>query len=92
MVAMFNVRKLLSMCYNSDFRLSKNEPSCDKSEVVYAYQGPRVIAPVEVTTLSRAVTSEPIAGGSSSASVDRVFVSADVSTDAEEDQGQFQGE
>ena len=35
------------------------------------------------------ISSEPIANCSSSASVDRLFVSADVSTDAEEDQGQF---
>ena len=33
-----------------------------------------------------------IASGSSSTYIDRLFVSADVSTDAEEDQGQFQGE
>ena len=32
--------------------------------------------------LSRAVSSEPIASGSSSASVDRIFVSADISADA----------
>ena len=31
-----------------------------------------------VAALSRAVTSEPIASGSRSASVDKVFVSADV--------------
>ena len=42
--------------------------------------------------MSTAVTSELIADGGSSASVDKLFVSADVSTDAEEDQGQFQGE
>ena len=55
--------------------------------------GPRVRAPEEVAALSRAVTSEPLASSSSSStSVDRLFVSADVSTDAEEDQGQFQGE
>ena len=42
--------------------------------------------------LSRAVASESIASCSSrSASVDRIFVSANVSTNAEEDQGQFQG-
>ena len=41
--------------------------------------------------MSRVVTSEPISGHSS-ASVDRLFISADVSTNAEEDQGQFQCE
>ena len=39
--------------------------------------------------MSRAITFEPLASGSSSASVDRLFVCADVSTDAEEDQGLF---
>ena len=38
-----------------------------------------------------AVTSALKAGGSCSASVDRLFVSSGVSTDAEEAQGQFQG-
>ena len=52
---------------------------------------PRVIAPEEVAVLSRAVTSEYIASCSSSTSVDNIFCSANVSTDAEEDQGQFQG-
>ena len=41
--------------------------------------------------MSRTVTSESIASCSSGASVDRLFVSADISTDAEEDQGQFYG-
>ena len=50
---------------------------------------PGVVAPEDVTALRRAATSEPIASSSSSASVDGLFVSADVSTDAEEDQGQF---
>ena len=49
---------------------------------------PRDLAPDKVAVLSRAVTSELIAGGGSSAScVDRL-ISADVSTNAEEDQGQ----
>ena len=52
----------------------------------------RVIAPEAVAALNRAVTSEPIASGSSIASVDRLIVSANVSTDAAEDQGQFRGE
>ena len=51
----------------------------------------RSIAPEEVVALNRAVTSEPIASGSSGSSVGGLFVSADVSTDAEEDQEQFQG-
>ena len=46
-----------------------------------------VVVPARVQRV--ALTSEPIANCSSSASVDRLFVSADVSTDAEEDQGQF---
>ena len=65
--------------------------SCDEGEEVHAYRGPRVIAPEEVATLSRTVTCEPLASCSSSASVDSLFVSADISTDAEEDQGLFQG-
>ena len=36
---------------------------------------------VVVAALSRAVTSEPIASCSSSTSIDRLFVVADVSTD-----------
>ena len=89
--ARFNVSEVLSMCYNSDFGLSEDESSCDEGEEVHAYRGPRVMFPLEVAALTRAVTSEPIASGCSSASVDRLFVSACVSTDAEEDQGQFCG-
>ena len=43
-----------------------------------------------VAALSSVVTSEHIASCSSSASVDWAYLS-DVSTNAEEDQGQFQG-
>ena len=46
--------------------------------------------PEEVAGLNRAVTSEPIASSSSGASVDRLFVSAGVCTNTEEDQEQFQ--
>ena len=59
--------------------------SSDEGKEVLAYQGPRVIAPDELAAMSRAVTCEPITSGSSSTSVDRLFVSADISTDAEED-------
>ena len=82
--------KMCQCAYNKDFGLSEDESSCDKGEEVHAYRGPRVIAPEEVAALSRTVTSEPIASCSSSASVDRLYVSADVSNIAEEDQGQFQ--
>ena len=59
---------------------------------VYANRGPRVVAPEKVAALSRAITSEPIASSSSSASIYGLFIGAGVSTDAEEDQEQFQGE
>ena len=42
------------------------------------------MAPEEVASQSRTSTSEPTASGSYSASVYRLFVSADISTDAEE--------
>ena len=84
------------MCYNSDFGRSEDESSCAEGENVQAYRGPRVIAPEEVAALSRAVSLEPIASCNSNASIDRLFVSTDiftgVSTDDEEDKGQFQGE
>ena len=80
------------MCYNTDFSLSEDESSCDEGEDIHAYRGPSVIAPEEIAALSRAVsTSEPVASSCSSTSVDRLFVSVDVSTDAEEDQGEFRG-
>ena len=59
------------MCYNSDFILSEDESSCDEGTEVHAYSGPRVIAPVEVAALSRAVTSESIGSFSSIASIHR---------------------
>ena len=89
---MFSVSEVLSVYFNSHLGFSEDESSCGEGEEAHVYQGPRVIAPEEVVALSRAVTSEPIASYSSSVSVDRLFVSADVSTDAEEDQGLFQGE
>ena len=85
-VTRFSVSEVLSMCYNNgDFSLSEDESSCDKGKGVYAYRGSRVIARKKVAALSRTVSSEPIASGSSSTSVDKLFVSADVSADAEED-------
>ena len=78
------------MWYNRNFG-SEDIFSGDEGEEVYTYRGWRIIAPREVATLGRTVTSEPIASGNS-ASVDRLFVSADISSDAEEDQGEFQGE
>ena len=78
------------MCYNSDFSLSRINLAVMKERRSISYRGPRVIAPEKVAAVSRAITSEP--SSSSSASVDRLFGSADVSTDAEEDQGQFQSE
>ena len=55
--------------------------------------GPRIIAPYMEVALSRGVTSEPIASCSSCTSINRlIFVSSDVTSDAVEDQGQFQGE
>ena len=50
------------------------------------------MAPEEEVALSRAVYSEPIASSSSRPSVDRLFVSAEVSSDPEENHEQFQGE
>ena len=50
-------------------------------EEAHAYRGPRAITPEDEEVLSKAVTSKPIA----TASVDRQFVNADVSTDAEVD-------
>ena len=80
------------MCYHSDFGLTEDKSSCDEHEELHTYRGPSVIALEEVAALSLALTSEPIASGSSSASVDRLFVSADIFTDSEEDQGQLLGE
>ena len=47
-------------------------------------KGKHYTAPEEVVALSRAITSEPTASGSSCTSVDRQVVSADVSADAAE--------
>ena len=88
----FTVSDILSMCYNSDFGFSENESICDDGEDVHAYLGQRVVAPEEVAALSRAVISEPIVSGSSSAFVEAPFVDDNVSTDAEENQEQSQGE
>ena len=52
--------------------------------MAHAYQGPGIIAPEEVAALSRAVTLSSCSGWSS---VDKLFASADISSDAEEDQG-----
>ena len=79
------------MCYNSGFGFSEDESSCDEGEEVLVYRGPRVKAPEEVAGQSSAVTSETMAGSRSGASVDRLFVSADVSINAKEDQEEFQG-
>ena len=89
MVSSFSVNEVMSFCYKCDFDFSEDESSCDEGEEVHTYRGPRVIAPEEVAALIRVVTSEPIASDSSSASVDRIFASADISTGAEEEQGQF---
>ena len=88
----FTVSDILSKCYNSDFGLSENESICDDGEDVHAYLGQRVIAPEELAALSRAVISEPIVSGSRSAFVEAPFVDDNVSTDAEENQEQSQGE
>ena len=79
-------RLLLSMCYYSDFGFSEDESSFAEGGEVCTYRGPRVIAPKEIAALNSFVTSEPIASGSCSASMDRLFVGA------KKDQGQFQGE
>ena len=76
--AMFGVSEVLSMCYNSYFNLSEDESSCDEGEGVHACRGPRLVA---------AVTSECIASSSAS-----IYINTEVSTDAEDDQGQFQGQ
>ena len=83
---------ILSMYYNCNFGLSENESICDDREEVHAYLGQRVVAPVEIAALSRAVISEPIVSGSRSAFVEAPFVNYSVSTDAEENQEQSQGE
>ena len=57
-----------------------------------AEDGSRCNEGEEVAALSKAVHSERIASCNSSTCIDRLFVSTDVSTDAKEDQGQFQGE
>ena len=88
----FTVSDILSMCYNSDFGLSENESICDDGEDVHAYLGQRVVAPEEVAALSRAVISEPRVSGSRSAFLEAPFVDDNVSTDAEENQEQSQGE
>ena len=92
LAARFSVSEVLSMCYISDISLLEDESSCDKGEEIHAYQGPRVRAPKEVGALNRVVTSESIVSFCSSAYVGSLFVSADVSTDAEEDQRQFLSE
>ena len=92
MDSMSTVSDILSMCYNSDFGLSENESICDDGEEVHAYLGQTVVAPEEVAVLSRAVISEPIVSGSRSAFVEAPFVDDNVSTDAEENQEQSQGE
>ena len=88
----FTVSDILSMCYNSDFGLSENESICYDGDDVHAYLGQRVVAPEEVAALSRADISEPIVSGSRSAFVEAPFVDNNVSTDAEENQEQSQGE
>ena len=88
----FTVSDILSMCYNGDFGLSENESICDDGEDVHAYLGQRVVAPEEGAALSRADISEPIVSGSRSAFVEAPFVDDNVSTHAEENQEQSQGE
>ena len=88
----FTESDILSMCYYSDFGLSENESTCDDVEEVHAYLGHRVVAPEEVAALSRAVISEPIVSGSRSTFVEASFVDDNVSTDAEGNQEQSQGE
>ena len=85
-------KKMDSKFTVSVFCLSKNESICDDGEDVHAYLGQRVVAPEEVAALSRAVISEPIVSGSRSAFVEAPFVDDNVSTDAEENQEQSQGE
>ena len=56
------------MCYNSEFSLPEDESSYNEGEVVHSF-----IAPEEEAALKRVVTSEAIACGSSSVSVDGLF-------------------
>ena len=56
------------MCYNSEFSLPEDESSYNEGGVVH-----RFIPPEEEAALKRAGTSEPIASGSSSVSVDGIF-------------------
>ena len=61
-----SVSMVLSMCFNRE-KLASQNPAVTKER---RFRGPRAIALEEVSALSRAVTSEPIASGRSSASVD----------------------
>ena len=63
------------------FDLSADESSSNEGEEVHAYRGPRIRAPKKVVALSRAITYESLASVV-------VVPSADVSTNAEVDQGQ----
>ena len=93
MAARFCVREVPSMCYSSDFSLSGDDSSCDEGEKIAALSRAVTSEPLASgSSSSSEQSSEPIASGSRSTSVDRLFVSANVSTDTEEDQGQFHGE
>ena len=70
----------------------RTNPFAMMEKDVHAYLGQRVVAPEEVAALSRAVISEPIVSGSRSAFVEAPFVDDNVSTDAEDNQEQSQGE
>ena len=71
MAAMFNVRDVLSVYYNSDFSLSEDEFNCDEGEEIPCLPRAKCYTPEEVAAVSIAVTSEPIA--SSKTSADRLI-------------------
>ena len=65
---------VIRVAVTSNFKL-RWQPLFSVSEVLanfYNYLKSRVIVPEEVAALSRAITSEPIASSSSSASIDRL--------------------
>ena len=73
-----------------NFGLSEDETSSNERKDIHAYQGQEIQLLRRQQILSTAVTYEPIASCSSSAS--SLFVSSVVSVNAEEDQEQLQGE
>ena len=40
MMAIFSISEVLSMCYNSDFNLSRDESSCNEGKEVHTYRKP----------------------------------------------------